>query len=327
MIVIQIVIHLHIHKAPEVLRPEQPMTTAQIIAANNFSKSTFAGSLSGFIQYTKNEDAKAVGLTKKAFGELAYQIYQKRQLRTKQKSIVLVSDRTVKEDGSISFRSRPQTIGEAMLNRINKQLTKKLIDGFTYRMPESRWVEQANEIRAMIRPGKASDFEVSQRVVWHPKHNWRANETTHTLYLNPLDTFTTVGGLLTVYRKSDAHLKEIPCRWWEQSKGFEVREVQGWLIDGLYHTEDKEKKSAAKKNLALLKNGKIDEVEFTASLVHKAYGFCMAGIRQFCEANGLDPKGKYTGMELRRAVIAHRELNCRMYQHYLAKMGLTLNCK
>jgi hypothetical protein len=287
-------------------------TSSQLIAANKLSEVVY-GSVSKAIQLTRVEDAKAVGLTKKALGQLAYEIYEKRASR-------------------IRNNTKPAALVKQLLDSINSRLTKVLKAGFTYRQPDSIWVEQNNTISVEIRIGKPSEFSVNTYTVWHPKHNWKANESSHKLFLNPADSITTVGGLLTVYAKADSNKKAIPCRWWEQSRGFTVKEVHGYLVNKTYHIEAESAKEAIEKVKRITEKQKkellkFDSEVFTASKVNKAFGFCMAGIRQFCEANGIDHTSSFTGKELRDIVVRNRDLNCKMYQGYLKKMGVSLNCK
>ena len=293
------------------------ITTAQILKALELSKTILYGGVSKFIQMAKAEDAKAVGMTKKDLGTLAFEMKLKRDLRVK--------------------ASIP-ALGKALIASIDKKLTTRLKAGFSYRQPSSDWVSVSNIIRVVSTKGSVSIFGVSQSVVYHEKHNWKANETRHTLYLNPLDNFTTVGGLVTIFRKADKSLPAIPCKWYEQSRGFEVKEVRGFLV-GDYHVEAESAEKALElvarrrkvqvnalaKRKAL--EEKADDLKLTANLVNKEFGFCMAGIRNFCEVNGIDPKASYTLKDLRNIVVNNRGANCGIYESYLKRLGISLNCK
>ena len=299
------------------LQSQKPMTnplnSAQQIAAYNLSKNIY-GSVSKAIQLASKDEAAKLGLTKKAFGEAAFEMHYKRQHR-------LSRDLT---------KVRP--VAAQMKRRIEDRLTARLFEGFTYRQPESRWVEQYNGIQVEIRRGKPSEFTVRQDTVWHPKHAWKAQETVHRLLLNPLDDFTTEGGLLTVFAKADRRMNAIPARWWEQSRGFSVREVSGFLVFGRFHIETTDKKTALAKGrkLRAAERAKIEALEettWTAKTAHKMFGWCIPGIRQFCEINGLDPEGSYTTKQVRNIVIERRKENCKNYASYLRHMGIVLNCK
>lgn len=302
----------------------QPLTVSQQQGIYALARHA-AGSLSGITQRLKREEAQALGLTKTHLGEMVYAIAQVRAGR---------------------FNNQPRPLAWIRANlrtglrsQIAARLTRRLVAGFSYRQPETKWIDISNTVAVNLtqKSGEASAFFVNSYVKYHPKHNWKANETAHVLRLNPLDDFTTVGGLLTIFRKADRRAPAIPCRWYEQSRGFEVKEVVGYLV-GDYHIEAESAEAAAllakrrnqqaakaRQAQADLAEGK-DNAVLTAALVQRAFGFCLPGIRSFCEANGLDATEKYTLRELRAAVVQHRELNCRSYASYLRRLGIHLNC-
>lgn len=59
----------------------------------------------------------------------------------------------------------------------------------------------------------------------------------------------------------------------------------------------------------------------------KKLGFCLAGVKQFCEDNNIDYEGSYTRKELRNIVVQNRQVNCEKYKQELKKLGIILNCK
>ena len=284
-----------------------------------------SGSLSGITQRLTREQAQGQGLSKKSLGELVHQIVTVRSAR---------------------FNNRPRplawtstSIGGGLRARITQRLSERLEAGFAYRQPESDWISVSNTVVVTLprKPGEGSDFWVNSEVKYHPKKNWKANQTRHVLVLNPLDDFTTVGGLLTIFRKADRHAPAIACRWYEQSRGFELKQVPGYLV-GSYHIEAESAEAAVRlakrrdKQAAAARQAQADLAEgrdstvLSVALVQRVFGFCLPGIRSFCEANGLELAGKYTLRELRAVVVQRRELNCRSYAPYLRKLGLILNC-
>lgn len=310
---------------------------AQAQFINNFIASF------GTLSKLKASDAKGVGMTKE---ELAKAIAQVRQIQ--------------KERGNLAYSKKTTPSLELQLRkRLCETLTKRLVSGFSYRQPASNWVNVDNSVwvslslTEKIRTGfdavtgraitevikTVSRLEVGETVIRHDKHwNWKANQTSHNLILNPIDDFTTVGGLLTIFRKADRNLPAVPCKWYEQSRGFEVKEVRGFLV-GDYHVEAESAEKALElvarrrkvqvnalaKRKAL--EEKADDLKLTANLVNKKFGFCMAGIRSFCEVNGIDPKASYTLKDLRNIVVNNRNINCGVYESYLKRLGISLNCK
>ncbi|MFK5165238.1 hypothetical protein, partial [Propionibacterium freudenreichii] len=88
-----------------------------------------------FIQLTKAEDAKAVGMTKKDLGTIAFEMNQKRDSRSK-----------------IATRA----LSKILVSAIDKKLTARLKTGFAYRQPSSDWVSVSNDIRVMSAKGQVS---------------------------------------------------------------------------------------------------------------------------------------------------------------------------
>jgi hypothetical protein len=276
--------------------------------------STLGGSKSAIKSSLSLDDTQALGLTKK---------------------FVVDSAATIRDIRNSRFGKTPGskfTLREILRRRIEDKLTKRLQEGFVYRQSDSRWVDQDNKVNVKLTPGGESRFEVTTSLVFHKKRNWKAFETTHTLYLNPLDTFTYIGGLLTIYRKG----KSKKCVWYEQSRGFTVKRMEGYLIKG-YHVTAKTLKEArekvykrlaiAEKNTARLEGLKDqkDATVLTASFVHRQFGFCMSGIRSFCEVNNIDCTKPITIKELRNVVIRNRQRNTLIYKYYLSKIGIIIS--
>jgi hypothetical protein len=223
-----------------------------------------------------------------------------------------------------------------LLSKVEARLSARLSAELNYRQPSSDWVSVNNTCEVKLHKGQPTSFSVLENVVWHPKKSWKANETTHLLRLNPLDQFFFIGGLLTIVAKAD--LKKngqpkaaVPCSWYEQTRGFQVKQVIGFLVND-YHIEANSLQEAKKivdkrKKLAAARRIKEDSQVLTIGYIKKNFGFCEAGIRQFCERNGIDYTGSITFKELREKVIRNRQVNCLSYIPYLKKMGLTLNCK
>lgn len=303
------------------IAPES-LTTSQRQAIYAIAQDS-SGTVNNIASGLPKAQAHALGLSKKLLVELVHKIVQVRSRR---------------------FNDRPRplawhaaSVGTGLRSRITARLTQRLVAGFAYRQPESDWVDVFNTIFVQLtkKPGEASEFIAMSWVKYHPEKRWKANESKHLLLLNPLDDFTTIGGLLTIFRKADRHAAAIPCRWYEQSRGFEVKQVPGYLV-GSYHIEaesaevavrlakrrDKQA-TAARQARADLAEGKESAVLSTA-VVQRVFGFCLAGIRSFCEANDLDLAGKYTLGELRAAVAQRREMNTRSYAPYLRKLGVVL---
>lgn len=92
-----------------------------------------------------------------------------------------------------------------------------------------------------------------------------------------------------------------------------------------YHAETVGKAvSGLKKKLRVKENPDLREVDYKAA---RKLGFCPAGIREFCELNGLREDATYTIAEIRAAAVENRASNCRWYASELKKLGISLNCK
>lgn len=208
----------------------------------------------------------------------------------------------------------------------NSELTSYLELNFPYRQAQGKWAGGETSIDVFTRHGYACEGIGTSQRVWSDNGKWSGLNADYRFYVQDDETLIVIGGLVTVYKKSDERLIVKPCTWWEQSRGFELVQKTGFLVGG-YHSEAKTKEAAIKgakqsKNYNLSKDDFVLTIEYVA----KKFGFCQAGIRNFMAQNEITAD-RITVGELRNIVVKNREINCRSYRNHLMKMGIVLNCK
>lgn len=196
---------------------------------------------------------------------------------------------------------------------------------FPYREAEGRWCEPDNSVSVTITKDEISATGRSQKS-YSNNGKWGGVESHYRFQFSKSSKMIVIGGLVTVFAKKDENKPVKRCTWWEQGKGFSLVEKNGWLVGG-YHSEAATKEAAVRGAQASRRYYlKKDSQVLTVDLVHKKFGFCYPGIRNFQAQNGIDTDAM-TLKDLRDIVVKNRDLNCRHYRSHLAKMGITLNCK
>jgi hypothetical protein len=113
----------------------------------------------------------------------------------------------------------------AQLSQSTTDITT-LIEKFSKELPlrqaEGSWAGSAY-IDVKLSQGDRSSLIVNSWREWSKNGKWSGNSSRHILNLVEGDTFATIGGLLTIYKERD-NLTACPCLWYEQSRGFEVKE-------------------------------------------------------------------------------------------------------
>lgn len=270
------------------------------------------------------EVAKSIGLKKDDAARFVLEISQKRADRTRAKS-----------SAKINLLAKAEERLAARLERVLPlRVSQSNWAGGAYytvniaRRKNGEWQIGASEWHNYGTPIAASSLKVQ---VWKDYSNngkWSGNSTRHTLNLLPTDTFEVVGGLLTTSAKKDAGKSAKPCTWYEQARGFEVRELRGWLVDG-YHIEASEKITTLEEAEMEVQRradraAKMENI-LTARGVMRAFHFCESGVRNFCEQNGIDfGKARLTRDELAAIVARNADHNRAYFGSYLSKVGITL---
>lgn len=200
-------------------------------------------------------------------------------------------------------------------------------ENFPYREASSRWA--GGDTSISVKLSKTKDIiqgSGSSHRVWSDNRKWQGLDAYYKFDFPYGYNVMVLGGLLTVFDSKYNNQTVKPAIWFEQSRGFELKKINGWLVGG-YHSSAKTKENAIKGAKAhkryWLQN---DEQILSVGFVEKRFGFCRPGIQNFLNKNGIE-KDKMSLAELRRIVVENRELNCKLYANHLAKMGIFLNCK
>jgi len=260
--------------------------------------------------------ARQIGLKKDEAAEIVFSIVEKRQKRSQAKSVKSVS----------------------LISLAEQRLTARLKKILPLRVSESSWAgSDYYDVKIARRFGGVwkfsqwdkesaiSSLTVSSWKDYSSNGKWSGNSTRHTLRLLPTDTFAVIGGLFTITRKAD-NGRPCECTWYEQARGFEIREMHGFLVDG-YHIEKSEKIETLEQAIAEVQRraaraAKMENI-LTARGVMKAFHFCESGVRNFCEQNGIDfSKSRLTRDELAAIVIKNADYNRQYFGSYLSKIGI-----
>jgi hypothetical protein len=256
-------------------------------------------------------------------------LLRERKVSVKERSILIEKAEAVQAKRAQRSDQKPRFYKKTIAQRwrfVEEKEEIKLFAHYPYRVSESKWA--GGELKVHVKISKAeSSFSAGSVRVWSDNGKWSGNDTVATLNLNNAETFDVIGGLLTIYKRAECKHTVKQCKWFEQGIGFTVKEKKGWLVGG-YHVECETKEDAIRKAKTARKNIlKNDDTVLTIENVNKKFGFCFAGIRSFLELNGLSGVTQITVKELRNAVIANREINCKNYRSHLMKMGIIINCK
>lgn len=233
---------------------------------------------------------------------------------------------TLKPESERRIFERAEREAKEKATKVNAEITNYLKSNFPYREASGKWAGGNTSINVYTRTGYDCEAKGTSHRVWSDNGKWRGLDAEYNFYIQENEILTVIGGLVTVYNKKYEKSFVKPCTWFEQSKGFELRTVKGFLV-GSYHAEAKTKESAIKgakahKRYILSK----DEQIITPEIANKKWGFCFAGIRNFMNVNNIE-RETMTLKELREIVVKNREINCRNYRLHLERVGITLNCK
>lgn len=267
----------------------------------------------------KVEQAKAAGITKKKLIELVLIEIEK-----------IEKKRAKKERRELKKKMGAKNFAEMeVLQKKEKEIADYLSDNFPYRQSENKWADPENTIEFSFRKGNIDGFCSTSRCC-SSNRKWWGKETHHYFKAPKNSVVKIIGGLITVYDQKYASKLVKPCFWWEQSKGFEIRQKKGFLIKK-YHSEAKTRDAALKafKALKTKERNRVKRLEnqtLTPDWCHEKFGWCLAGIRNFMNINGIETNS-ITVKELRNIVVKNREINCKNYVGYLRKLGIFLNCK
>lgn len=204
-----------------------------------------------------------------------------------------------------------------------EELTEYLRRNFPYREASGRWNQPENSIEVIISKDMIRGICHVERT-YSRNGKWGGNESHYRFHIPKNHAAKVIGGLFTVYKKTDEHATVKRCTWWEQGAGLSIKQVEGWLVAG-YHSQAGTKEQAVRSAKAARTRATAkDEQVITPDYANRRWGFCFAGIRQFMELNGIDSES-ITMKELRAVVVRNRELNYKLYSTHLKRMGLTLN--
>lgn len=119
-----------------------------------------------------------------------------------------------------------------------------LKQNFPYREASGKWAGGHTFVNVYIADIDREGTGTSKRV-WSLNGKWSGLDAHYAFYINQDDALIVIGGLVTVYKKSEEKERIKSCTWWEQGKGFELVKRTGFLVDG-YHSEAKTKELAIK---------------------------------------------------------------------------------
>jgi len=247
---------------------------------------------------------------------------QANQIRAEHLAVI----ESLKPESERRIAEREEALRKTKATSHNAELTTYLKNNFPYREATGKWAGGNTSISAATIKGEyKSEASGWSETVWSDNSKWKGLDAYYRFTINEKENCMVIGGLVTCYPKRYENKPVKPCTWWEQGRGFELNQKTGFLVGG-YHSEAKTKQAAirgakASKRYYLKKDKQVLTPEF----VHKKFGFCMAGIRNFMQQNNITTES-LTVKELRETVTENRELNCRSYRNHLAKMGIELNC-
>jgi hypothetical protein len=275
-------------------------------------------------QFCTEVNVKKAGLRyKKDFFPILLEEYEKLQEKRRKKAATKARNTLKKEMGAKNFAEME------VLQKKEKEIADYLSKTFPYRQSQNRWAEPHNTIDFHFRKDGVKGHCRTSRCSSSNGKWW--GEETHHYFQSPKNYIVKIiGGLVTIYdQKFESKLIK-PCTWWEQSRGFEIKQKKGFLIKN-YHSEAKTADAAltAFKALKTKEKNRVKRLEnktLTPEWCHKKFGWCLAGIRNFMNVNGIETNS-ITVKELRNIIVKNREINCKNYVGYLRKLGIFLNCK
>jgi hypothetical protein len=254
-----------------------------------------------------------------------YQFRGKRAEANQIRATHMAKIEALKPESERRKAEREEAHRKAKATSYNAELTEYLQANFPYRMATGKWAGGNTEITAWSRIGYESEAKGLSQRAWSDNGKWSGLNAEYRFFINSLERCIVIGGLVTSYPSQYENKPVKPCVWWEQSRGFELVRKSGFLVGG-YHTEAQTAEAAIAAAKASQRYSlKRDSQVLTPDFVHRKWGFCMPGIRNFMAQNGITAES-ITVAGLRNIVVANRKLNCRLYRTHLAKMGITLNC-
>ncbi len=242
------------------------------------------------------------------------------------RALHLANIEALKPESGRRIAERDERQRKSKATSFNSQLTEYVQANFPYRMATGKWAGGKTSINVYTCIGYESEGKGSSQKVWSDNGKWSGMNASYSFFINSIESCIVIGGLVTCYPKSYENRPVKPCVWWEQGRGFELTKKTGFLVGG-YHSEAKTAEAAIASAKAIQRYYlKRDEQILTPDFVHRKFGFCLAGIRNFMAQNEITAE-RITVAELRNIVVARRELNCKHYRNHLAKIGIMLNCK
>lgn len=131
---------------------------------------------------------------------------------------------------------------------LDRQMIAKIKFDYPYKKSTSNWAggEHATTIRLCASPFAAG---YSERV-WSSNGKWSGNNSSATLFITrrcakEFSGQVLIGGLVTLDAEKVGN-REYKAAWAEQSRGFDLKTVYGWIIRG-YHVKAKTLQAARKK--------------------------------------------------------------------------------
>ena len=131
--------------------------------------------------------------------------------------------------------SPPKRTKEALIDRlILKKLNANLKEIYPLKTYSGKWAGGSNHFKVRHQESLTPSFDVQSDKVWSDNGKWAGLDGYFYLTMNVFkQQFDVIGGLLTITTKSHTG-REKECWWLEQSRGYTVKLVQGYLIRG-YH--------------------------------------------------------------------------------------------
>ena len=233
------------------------------------------------------------------------------------KRAVEITERILKKRPARPFskvRSACRRLTADIAERVTKRLelclagslAKVLANAWPYRRSTSGWAGGDHFVEVKI--GQVPDAKCSSDRVWSRNWKWSGTNSSARLCITPrcYDTFGSnliIGGLITLDCEP-VGVREYRAAWAAQSKGFELKVAEGWIIRG-YHVENgtleaarRKAEKARRERLATLQVAKLGMagVDLRQVLVTRAdsvrAGNCSAGTTSFINSHADVLEGK-----------------------------------
>ena len=199
-----------------------------------------------------------------------------------------------------------QRVTKRLELRLAGSLAKVLANAWPYRRSTSGWAGGEHFVEVKI--GQLPDAKCSSDRAWSRNGKWSGTNSSARIYITPAcyDAFGSslvIGGLITLDCES-VGIREYRAIWAAQSKGFELKVAEGWIIRG-YHVEGgtleearRKAEKARRERLATLQVAKLGMagVDLRQVLVTRAdsvrAGNCSAGTTSFINSHADVLEGK-----------------------------------